>query len=152
MARKALDRFSETEVDEHRRMDAMGQLSQLADRELELAFGLSDDLRGTLRVLVGELGGVPQLNGEPGQAELSTVVEILLQPPPRIVGGRDKSQARRAEAHRKLLALGHHGRQRERRECRDGDEQLGAENAPRDRFEVKRPYVVDRVPDGEERS
>src|SRR5438034_3271086 len=35
---------------------------------------------------------------------------------------------------------------------RNGDEKLGAEDAARDRIEMKRAQIVDRVPDGEEGS
>ena len=45
---KTLDRFGETEIDQHGRMDAVSQFPQLVNRELQLAFGLAEDHRAAL--------------------------------------------------------------------------------------------------------
>ena len=86
-------------------MDAVRELPQLVDCQLQLALRLLEELGCAVWLAVRDTGRVVQALREPGQSQLRAVVEIVLDPPAGVVRGRDQPQARRAEAHCEALPL-----------------------------------------------
>ena len=72
-------------------MDALRQLAQLLDRGRELVDGAA---RSASSRLDEPALRAAQLEQERDQALLRAVVEVALEPPPRVVGGGDDARSR----------------------------------------------------------
>ena len=132
-------------------MDAARELPQLVDRKLQLLLGLLQERARQRRLGSHDPGRVAQPQRQPGQAQLSPVMQVVLEPAPRVVGSRDHARPGSDEPRGEALSLADDRGQAERRERCDGDEELRVEHAARDRLEVERAVVVRHVPDGEDR-
>jgi hypothetical protein len=147
--RGAPDGRRQPEVRQHRGVDPMCEVTELVDRELQLRLGLLEQLGRELG-RPARMGRTPaQVDGEPGEALLGAVVQVALQPPALHIGRSHEAAAAGTELEREQLPLRHDCRQVERREGRDGDEELGVQHAAGDRVVGERPEVVGRVGDGD---
>src|SRR6185437_3182965 len=100
-----LERRVEPAVAEHRGMNAARELAQLLQGVGELLARGADDLRGPRGIGVDPREREPERQGERDEALLSAVVQVPLEPSPRLVGGDDDARTRRTELLLLALAL-----------------------------------------------
>ena len=111
----------------------LGELPQLVDGEQHLGLRRREGRHGPLRLILRVLGGNLQAKAEGRQALLRPIVEVVLEAPAFGVRRLDQPGAGGAEPFGEPLPLGDHSGQAQRRERRDGDEQLRAQHAVGDR-------------------
>ena len=93
---------AEAAVAQQRRVDAVRELAQLGQRRLHVAAQLLEHGLDRLRVALDELAGEADLHRERDEVLLRAVVQVALDPAPRLVGRGHDAQPRRLEL---LVAL-----------------------------------------------
>ena len=79
----------EASVREQRRVDAMSELAELADRVLHLQVEALEQCRGSLRIGPDEVVCEAQLDGEGSEVLLRSVVDVALEPTAFGIAARD---------------------------------------------------------------
>ena len=106
------ERRLQTAVGQHRRMDAAGQVAQLAQRLLGAGAGLGEQLAGPLGIVGELLLGHAQAHAQRHQPSLGAVVEVALDPAKLAVLDVDGTGPARLQ---RLDPLGHLSAVRRRR-------------------------------------
>ena len=90
--RRGAQRLGQPAVAQQRRVDAVRELAQLAERRLDVAAQLLEHRLDGLRIGLHELAGQADLDRERDEVLLRAVVEVALDPAPGLVGGSDDAQ------------------------------------------------------------
>ena len=101
---QAFERRAQAAVGEHGGMDAARELAQLLERLRQLLARAHEQLVGRIRIARQLRLRQPQRQRERDQPLLRAVVEVALEPPPRVVARRDDARPRRAQLLFLLLA------------------------------------------------
>jgi hypothetical protein len=91
------ERLAQSTIAQQRRVDTVGQFAQFADRGLDVAAELLEQLQHQLGVLLGDLPGQAELHRERHQMLLGAVVQVAFDRPARIIRRRDHPQPGRLQ-------------------------------------------------------
>ena len=105
-AAEFVERGREPALGEQRRVDAVGQLAQLRERERERFAGLAHERSGRRRLARELCLEQPERHRDRDEPLLGAVVEVALDPPPLGVGRLDQPRARRLQLDQPGAQLG----------------------------------------------